>query len=348
MAALDQTVTINVGGEKVLQVKPELFSVAGDNKFASLFSERWQNQLDAEGRLFVDYSPQVFVPLIEFLRLVRDSELDDEFVPVVVDPSYRRAWIRMMLASAFHPQILRKAGVTPQELYDCGSDSKLIREAGFTVAQLQVESEHRSLRELVQAGYSIQELQEAGFSAGKLKEAGFAPRELFDSGVAMEELRQAWTPGELVQGGLTLQEMRGAGFSVRQLQEVGFTPRQLLDDGVATSALRDVFTPAQLRPAGVTLRQMWADGFPVWELRSAGFTARELFDVGVAINALGPAGFRPSGLIAMARQLSMEQLGQTEIDSWTLREQLLVLGFNEVQLINAGLGYWSPNVCGAR
>lgn len=84
-----KAVTINVGGEQIIQVRPELFNVVGDNHFASMFSERWQNQLDAEGHLFVDYSPRVFLPLIEFLRLVRDSEPDMP-APVVVEPEYRR------------------------------------------------------------------------------------------------------------------------------------------------------------------------------------------------------------------------------------------------------------------
>jgi hypothetical protein len=42
---------INVGGEKIIQVRPSLFSVVGDNFFASMFSQRW-HQLDAEGHLF--------------------------------------------------------------------------------------------------------------------------------------------------------------------------------------------------------------------------------------------------------------------------------------------------------
>ena len=91
-----------------------------------MFSERWPSELDQEGRFFVDYSPQVFMPLIEFLRLARDSE-PGAFAPVVVDPPYRRAWIRMMLASSFHPKVLRQAGVAVSELRDIGFDAKLLR-----------------------------------------------------------------------------------------------------------------------------------------------------------------------------------------------------------------------------
>ena len=62
----NRTVIIDVGGERIIKVSTDLFSVAGDNKFSSLFSGRWEKQLDADGKLFVDYSPQVFLPLIEF------------------------------------------------------------------------------------------------------------------------------------------------------------------------------------------------------------------------------------------------------------------------------------------
>eukprot|EP00438_Fugacium_kawagutii_P015671 Skav217048 [mRNA] locus=scaffold1849:64133:64543:+ [translate_table: standard] len=134
-AAHGSTITINVGGEKIIQVKPELFSVVGDNMFASMCSERWQNQLDADGNLFVDYSPQVFLPLIEFLRLVRDSE-PDMSAPVLVDPSYRRPWVRMLLVSSFHPWVLRKAGLTVQELRECGCGTKVLCEAGFSLKEL--------------------------------------------------------------------------------------------------------------------------------------------------------------------------------------------------------------------
>ena len=196
-AADESIITINVGGKEIIQLKPELFSVLGDNKFASMCSERWQNQLDAEGRMFVDYSPQVFVPLIEFLRLARDSEPGMP-APVLVDPPYRRAWIRMMLASSFHPQVLRKAGMTPQELRDCGCDPKCLCEAGFTIQELgvqptcphgvqaplrpQEEGLQLSLQDLMEAGYSIRELGDAGYSAGQLKNAGFTPQDFLEGG----------------------------------------------------------------------------------------------------------------------------------------------------------------------
>ena len=182
--AAPKTVVIDVGGKEIIKVKPELFSVAGDNLFASMFSERWQNELDEDGRFFVDYSPQVFLPLIEFLRLVRDSE-PDMTCPVVVSPEYRRAWIRMMLVSSFHPEVLRKAGVTVKELWDMGCNDKLIKDAGFTLQQLR------------EAGYGVRELSEVGLEA--LLQAGFSRGELVKGGFEPSEV--ARTERGLIKGG---------------------------------------------------------------------------------------------------------------------------------------------------
>ena len=64
---------INIGGQKIIEVQPELFRVAGDNKLSALFSGRWEPHLDASGNYFVDYSPEVFMPFGEWLREFRDS-----------------------------------------------------------------------------------------------------------------------------------------------------------------------------------------------------------------------------------------------------------------------------------
>ena len=51
----------------------------------------------------------------EWLRLIRDSE-PEMTTPVLIDPSHLTAWIRMMIASAFHPQVFRKAHLTGKDL----------------------------------------------------------------------------------------------------------------------------------------------------------------------------------------------------------------------------------------
>jgi len=174
----NRTVTIDVGGERIIKVSTDLFSVAGDNKFSSLFSGRWENQLDADGKLFVDYSPQVFLPLIEFLRFFRDSK-PEMLAPVVVDPAYRSAWIQMMLAQSFHVSVLRKAGVTAEELKDCGCDAQHTQQAGFTAAQLR------------QAGFTFQQLHDAGFTLQELQQSGFTAAQLWQAGFTFQQLQEA-------------------------------------------------------------------------------------------------------------------------------------------------------------
>ena len=51
----------------------------------------------------------------EWLRLIRDSE-PEMTTPVIIDPPHLTAWIRMMIASAFHPQVFRKANLTGKDL----------------------------------------------------------------------------------------------------------------------------------------------------------------------------------------------------------------------------------------
>ena len=67
-------VSINIGGEKVISVHPDLFNVAGKNKRSTKATGCMEEPLDAGGNFFVDYSPEVFMPLIEWLRELRDAE----------------------------------------------------------------------------------------------------------------------------------------------------------------------------------------------------------------------------------------------------------------------------------
>ena len=76
---------INIGGQKIIEVQPELFRVAGDNKLSALFSGRWEPHLDASGNYFVDYSPEVFMPFVEWLREFRDTPPDQRPPCVDVD-----------------------------------------------------------------------------------------------------------------------------------------------------------------------------------------------------------------------------------------------------------------------
>ena len=269
----NRTITIDVGGERIIKVSTDLFSVAGDNKFSSLFSGRWENQLDADGNFFVDYSPQVFLPLIEFLRLYRDSK-PEMLVPVVVDPVYRHAWIQMMLAQSFHVSVLRTAGVTAKELKDCGCDEQHVLQAGFTREELAASTVAQfTLQQLLQAGFTLQQLRQAGFGAAQLAQAGFT----------LQQLRQAgFTAAQLAQAGFTVEEVLIAGFTAAQLRQAGFTLAQLQEAG---------FTLQQLGQAGFTLQELRGAWFTLQQLRQAGFTDQQVQDAGFTLQQLQEAGF---------------------------------------------------------
>ena len=69
-----------------------------------------EEPLDAGGDFFVDYSPEVFMPLIEWLRDLRDAEPGQM---VFAQPPHlrRTAYIRMMKALEFPLHLFRTAGI---------------------------------------------------------------------------------------------------------------------------------------------------------------------------------------------------------------------------------------------
>jgi len=69
----DSVVTINVGGEATLEVQRSTLRVFEGSHLANLFSGSWEKRLprDTKGRVFFDNRPDVFVPLVDFLRKCR-------------------------------------------------------------------------------------------------------------------------------------------------------------------------------------------------------------------------------------------------------------------------------------
>ena len=73
----------------------------------------------SDWEVFVDYSPEVFVPLLNWLRHFRDSERD-EVIDVAVEPRYRPPFIRMMIFLSYGLHFIRLAGIKAGELLDRG------------------------------------------------------------------------------------------------------------------------------------------------------------------------------------------------------------------------------------
>mmetsp|Transcript_58654 Transcript_58654/g.137236 ORF Transcript_58654/g.137236 Transcript_58654/m.137236 type:complete len:169 (+) Transcript_58654:200-706(+) len=126
---------------------------------SSMLSGRWQTLCDANGALFVDYSPDVFLPLVEWLRDMRDAE-PDVHISVQVRQERRYAWIRMMRSFAVDVRHLAIAGITFQEL----------RNVGYSLSQLSSVYDIPAAVRL-SMGVSAAELQQAGFSRLQLREA---------------------------------------------------------------------------------------------------------------------------------------------------------------------------------
>ena len=157
--ARTQPLKINIGGEKLIAVSPDLFDILGENKLSSMLSGRWQTLRDADGAIFVDYSPDVFLPLVEWLRDMRDAE-PDVHISVQVRQERRYAWIRMMKSFSVEVLHLAIAGITFQELL----------KVGYSLSQLSsVYDPSAAVR--LSIGMSTAELQQAGFSESEIGEA---------------------------------------------------------------------------------------------------------------------------------------------------------------------------------
>jgi hypothetical protein len=64
-------VHLNVGGQ-LFSVKLSILSVRGDNFFTALLSGRVVVVKDEQGRIYVNRSPDLFVPILDYLRTARD------------------------------------------------------------------------------------------------------------------------------------------------------------------------------------------------------------------------------------------------------------------------------------
>ena len=127
---------MNVGGQMAVTVARHLLTLAGENALSGFASVPVEIDDDTvKGSLFVDYSPEVFLPLLDWLRRFRDSQRD-RVVELVIDRRHRAAWLQMMIALAFEPYYIQLAGVEPMELLDTGHSHEKLRLAGYLEAQL--------------------------------------------------------------------------------------------------------------------------------------------------------------------------------------------------------------------
>lgn len=89
---------INMGGEKVVQVKRALLTQFEGSFLASQFSGRWESMVprDKDGNVFFDDPPELLMPLVNWLRECRDNPAGRQAKSPSIDPAFRERWTWML------------------------------------------------------------------------------------------------------------------------------------------------------------------------------------------------------------------------------------------------------------
>jgi len=86
-ADMSDILKLNVGGLKTLAVQRSTLCAIEGSMLASSFSGRWDSSLprDEDGAFFIDFDPELFLPLLEYLRLqgARRRPAEEQMMPQV-------------------------------------------------------------------------------------------------------------------------------------------------------------------------------------------------------------------------------------------------------------------------
>merc|ERR1719245_1825361 len=108
-AGRSDVVGLNFGGEQVVRVKRSILLQFAGSMLASMFSGRYEDQLDWDehGNVFLDYSAGIMMPLVEFLRLRRDVGGAEQVPVPEIEGQKQEAWMAMLtffgLKDALYP-----------------------------------------------------------------------------------------------------------------------------------------------------------------------------------------------------------------------------------------------------
>ncbi|GKY92032.1 hypothetical protein MPSEU_000174800 [Mayamaea pseudoterrestris] len=82
--------TLDIGGEKTVKTLRSTLTFTNGSKLAETFSGRWDNSLprNKEGDFFIDYKPELFMPLLDFLRTLSSITTTVSESPPMT-PSYK-------------------------------------------------------------------------------------------------------------------------------------------------------------------------------------------------------------------------------------------------------------------
>lgn len=92
------TVNFNVSGEAQISALRSTLSQCADSMLAAVLSGRWSAEKDEDGRIFVDFSPKLFLPLVEYMQIRSIEDPDEPAPPPVLESVEEEANFQRMLS----------------------------------------------------------------------------------------------------------------------------------------------------------------------------------------------------------------------------------------------------------
>lgn len=106
-------VDLNVGGKETVTVSRAALTQCKGSFLAAGFSGRWDSELpkDAQGRIFIDFPPEIFMPLVNHLRLRRIEDAPTPPPPPLGDPATDELFLEMLQHFGILDWLYRQRGV---------------------------------------------------------------------------------------------------------------------------------------------------------------------------------------------------------------------------------------------
>eukprot|EP00747_Dinoflagellata_sp_TGD_P179026 gnl/TRDRNA2_/TRDRNA2_29114_c0_seq1.p1 gnl/TRDRNA2_/TRDRNA2_29114_c0~~gnl/TRDRNA2_/TRDRNA2_29114_c0_seq1.p1 ORF type:complete len:307 (-),score=61.13 gnl/TRDRNA2_/TRDRNA2_29114_c0_seq1:45-965(-) len=116
----DEVVVLNVANKEHPSVpRAVLQQVPKNSRFAEVVSERHVRARDSSGHILVDHDPEIFMPLLEHLRMRHCEDPDDPVKPPVFPPKPQNLEMRfrtMLVSYGLYNWVYRSTFTEPAEL----------------------------------------------------------------------------------------------------------------------------------------------------------------------------------------------------------------------------------------
>jgi hypothetical protein len=192
-------------------------------------------------------------------------------------------------------------GYDPSAIYQLGYNLSDLREAIFTISQIENYMHFTDLN-YSYAGYSLTDISNAGFPLQDLGSYSPLPDILKQNHIYAYEFKEigyditsiidifGYKVQDLLDASYTLQEMKDANVSANDLKPIGYTSSQLKTVGYTALELRNAtytlneiiyaeYTPRNLKDAGYTAGEI-SNNFSIIELYNGTYSVYDLIDAG--------------------------------------------------------------------